>query len=87
MIIGKTTLNCRFLALLFQVSNGGFHESHAIHHPIPMLDVIDEGLSRASATGHGAIAFTRGGIGLVPGRPHDVPIFLHQVVQIDVCIR
>ena len=78
LIIGKpATLNRRFLASLFQVSNGGFHETHPIHHPIQMLNVIDEGLCAIYfARGRFPVFSTRFGIGLVPGRRQDVPIFL-----------
>ena len=46
LIVGKpTSLNRRFHASLFQVGNGGFHETHPIHHPIQIFQiVIDDGL-------------------------------------------
>ena len=88
LIVAKpTSLNRRFVASLFQMGNRSFHETHAIHYPIQILDVLDDGLRRAYARCHGAIGFTRGGIGDLPGRPHDVAVFFDQLVQIDAGIR
>ena len=69
LLTGKaSSLDGCFLALLLQVCNGGFHETHAIHHPIQILDVIDDGLSGAYSRLHFILFSTRFGEGLVPGR-------------------
>ena len=88
LIVGKpTSLNRRFVASLFQVGNRGFHETHAIHHPIQILDVLDDGLRRAYARCHFPTASIGFGIGDLPGRRHDVAVFVDQLVQIHAGIR
>ena len=40
-----SSLDRRFLQLLFHVMDGRFHKTHSIHHPIQVFDVVNDGFS------------------------------------------
>ena len=69
-------------SLLFHVIEGGFHETHPIHHPIQVFEIIDLGQGRSVSVMLGG-----GGYGLDPFDPQDVISFLDQIVQVDARVR
>ena len=69
-------------SLLFHVIERGFHETHPIHNPIQVFEVIDLGQGRSVSVMLGG-----GGHGLDPFDPQDVISFLDQIVHVDAHVR
>ena len=92
-----TKLDIRFLAigidkfasedsfgtsLLFHVIEGGFHETHTIHHPIQVFEIVD-----VDFRGPDGGLFAGGGHVLDPTDVQDVFSFLEQIVHVDARVR
>ena len=69
-------------SLLFHVIEGGFHETHPIHNPIQVFEIIDLGQGRSVSVMLGG-----GGHGLDPFDPQDVISFLDKIVHVDARVR
>ena len=67
---------------LFHVIEGGFHETHPIHNPIQVFEIIDLGQGRSVSVMLGG-----GGHDLDPFDPQDVISFLDQIVHVDARVR
>ena len=69
-------------SLLFHVIEGGFHETHAIHHPIQVLEIVDVDFCRIDG-----FFFAGGRQVLEPANLQDVFSFGEQIVHVDARVR
>ena len=69
-------------SLLFHVVEGGFHETHAIHHPIQVFEIVNVDFRTIDG-----FFFAGGGKVLEPANLQDVFSFGEQIVHVDARVR
>ena len=70
------------VSLLFHVIEGGFHETHPIHNPIQVFEIVDVDFGCPDG-----VLLDGGGNVLDPTDVQDVVSFLDQIVHVDAHVR